>query len=286
VVAVEPPVDGRTARSQRTRDAVVDALQALIEEGDPSPSARRIAERAGVSTRSIFAHFSSLEDLHRAMAERAAALVITMLTRIDPDQPLAARIESLCAQRGRVNEEVGALRRAAARREASSPTLARARDHAREASRDQIARVFAAELAPLDEQARRHRIAAVDALVSGDTWDLLRSAAHSLTPAQARRALVDALHLLLVAPGSPSPATPAVPAVPAAAAVPDGDREADLEAARRVLAATEEKIERLVAAIEAGSPPELLSPRLRDLEATRAALRRELDPPQPPATDP
>jgi TetR/AcrR family transcriptional regulator of autoinduction and epiphytic fitness len=270
VAAAEPPVDGRAARSQRTRDAVVDALQALIDEGDLSPSARRIAERAGVSTRSIFAHFASLEDLHRAMAERAAALVITMLTRIDPDQPLAARIESLCAQRGRVNEEVGGLRRAAALREASSPTLAKARDHAREASRDQIARVFAAELAPLDERTRRHRIAAVDAVVSGDTWDLLRSAAHSLTPDQAHQALVDSLHLLL-APVSPPAAAPAI-------AGPAHERaEADVEAAQRVLAATEEKIERLVAAIEAGSPPELLAPRLHELEATRTALRQELD---------
>ena len=43
------PLDGRLARSARTRHAVVDALLDLLGEGDLRPTAARIAERAGVS---------------------------------------------------------------------------------------------------------------------------------------------------------------------------------------------------------------------------------------------
>jgi TetR/AcrR family transcriptional regulator of autoinduction and epiphytic fitness len=90
--------DGRNARSRRTRDAVIEAVQALVGEGEVDPSARRIAERAGVSARSIFTHFSSLEDLHRAVAERTAVRVIDMLSVIDLDQAFAVRVEALCAR--------------------------------------------------------------------------------------------------------------------------------------------------------------------------------------------
>src|SRR6266542_3616203 len=49
-------VDGRTARAVRTRRAVVDALLELLAEGDLRPSGERIAERAGVSLRALWAN--------------------------------------------------------------------------------------------------------------------------------------------------------------------------------------------------------------------------------------
>jgi hypothetical protein len=39
-------VDGRSARAQRTRDAVVEALVALLEEGDLQPTTSSIADKA------------------------------------------------------------------------------------------------------------------------------------------------------------------------------------------------------------------------------------------------
>ncbi|HZB72005.1 MAG TPA: hypothetical protein VE395_07705, partial [Acidimicrobiales bacterium] len=49
------------------------------------------------------------------------------------------------------------------------------------------------------------------------------------------------------------------------------------EAAERALADVDRKVERLVAAIEAGSPADLIAPRLRALRAARAEAERELD---------
>jgi TetR/AcrR family transcriptional regulator, regulator of autoinduction and epiphytic fitness len=58
-------VDGRTLRRSRNRDAVIVALLDLIREGDLDPGAAEIAERAGVSHRSVFRYFDDLNDLVR-----------------------------------------------------------------------------------------------------------------------------------------------------------------------------------------------------------------------------
>jgi TetR/AcrR family transcriptional regulator, regulator of autoinduction and epiphytic fitness len=67
--------DGRLARGERARGAIVDALLALIDRGDLRPSAARVAERAGVSLRSVFQHFSDVESLFAAAASRQAERV-------------------------------------------------------------------------------------------------------------------------------------------------------------------------------------------------------------------
>src|SRR4029450_8701570 len=65
-----PLHDGRLARGERARAAIVDALLVLIESGELRPSAARIAQRAGVSLRSVFQHFSDVESLFAAAASR------------------------------------------------------------------------------------------------------------------------------------------------------------------------------------------------------------------------
>src|SRR5688572_23169945 len=108
------PASLRSPRAERSRSSLLDALEALVREGDPAPSAKAIAARAGLSTRSLFAHFPSLEELHRAMVERVTVQVIGLLRPVDPTAPLAARVVDVCEQRARVNEAIGPVRRAAA----------------------------------------------------------------------------------------------------------------------------------------------------------------------------
>ena len=59
-------LDGRRARAERNRDAVVEAILELLREGVDQPSANEIAERSGVSVRSVFRHFEDLETLYAA----------------------------------------------------------------------------------------------------------------------------------------------------------------------------------------------------------------------------
>jgi AcrR family transcriptional regulator len=191
-----PATDGRSARAQRTREAVVDALLALIREGDPRPTARQIAERANISLRSVYVHFEDLEDLFLVAAERQATIIATMIVPIRPDLPLAERIDTMCTLRARIYEEVGPVRRAAELQAPFSPTLSAHLRRVEKMSRDGISAVFATELCPLDAKARQRRRGALDAALSGNSWDLLR-ASHSMSFAQARDTMIEAVSLLL-----------------------------------------------------------------------------------------
>jgi AcrR family transcriptional regulator len=172
--APETTIDGRLARTQRTRAAIIDAVVDLLREGVVEPSASQIAARAGISKRSIFVHYDSLEALHRDLAERSTAMVLDLVWVIDPALPLADRIDALCRQRADVHEAIGPLRRAATRRAATSDIAAESQRTSRRASRAQLERVFAAELARLTRSERRRRLAAVDAVLAGETWDAWR----------------------------------------------------------------------------------------------------------------
>jgi TetR/AcrR family transcriptional regulator of autoinduction and epiphytic fitness len=195
-----PVTDGRSARSQRTREAVVDALLALIREGDPRPTARQIAERANISLRSVYVHFDDLEDLFLAVAQRQMGVVRTMIAPIPPDAPLAERISAMCALRARIYEDVGPVRRAAALQVPSSPTLSRLLNRVRDESRKGIAELFATELDALPTRERRTRLAALDAVLSPESWDLWRSPTYELSFTDAQRVMADATRIVLSTP--------------------------------------------------------------------------------------
>src|SRR5438309_12111230 len=105
-------IDGRTARAQRTRQAVVEALLSLLQEGDMRPTAPRIAERAGVSLRSVFQHFADREALLFAVADQQLLELRKMTRRLSGDGPLAERIDAFVKQRCRVLEAIAPVRRA------------------------------------------------------------------------------------------------------------------------------------------------------------------------------
>lgn len=62
--------DGRRLRSQASKDRIIAAVLALIEEGHGIPVAEVIAERAGVGLRSVFRHFGDLDGLYVAMLDK------------------------------------------------------------------------------------------------------------------------------------------------------------------------------------------------------------------------
>lgn len=58
-------VDGRTLRRTRNRTKVIVALLDLLNEGRLEPNVADIADRAGVSHRSVFRYFTDINDLVR-----------------------------------------------------------------------------------------------------------------------------------------------------------------------------------------------------------------------------
>ena len=167
-------VDGRTARGQRTRSAVVDALLALQEEGDLEPTAQRVAARAGVALRTVFGHFSDMETLWAQAGEQELAKIAALADSPSGDLPLEERVERFCASRARVLEAVLPVLRAARLREHTSAALRRNREIFAAAGDAEVDRVFATELEPLDEQERAVVRSAFHVVAGGQAWELLR----------------------------------------------------------------------------------------------------------------
>src|SRR4051794_39455180 len=110
----EQPVDGRHARSQRARATIINALTAVLEEGQLTPSAQQVAERAGVSLRLVFHHFRDMESLYAEMFQVIFKTRILPLLRFPSGEgPFAERLTAFIDQRSQLFEAVGPLRRAA-----------------------------------------------------------------------------------------------------------------------------------------------------------------------------
>jgi TetR/AcrR family transcriptional regulator, regulator of autoinduction and epiphytic fitness len=173
--AVAVPTDGRAARAARTRDAIVDATVALVESGDLRPTAPRIAERAGVSVRSVFQHFDDLPSLYTAVVQRVVERLAAVVAPTDAGGPLDGRIVDLVEHRAALFEAVTPFRRAAA---VHGPFAREIRDAVAQGAsflREEVATVFARELAAAPAAARRELLDALAATSSWAMWDTLRS---------------------------------------------------------------------------------------------------------------
>ncbi|MBK9034981.1 MAG: hypothetical protein IPL61_27575 [Myxococcales bacterium] len=187
--AAAPPVDGRRARTVRTRGAILDALMALVRAGEINPTAAAIAARAQVSLRSIGQHFPTRGDLFGA----AAALYQERPDSPEPAAalPVAARVAAFVPIRARELEGSRPIRASAAQFAADYPVVAAAIAGNAARRRAQVARVFAAEVADHPD-----RLELLDLALGGPVWDALR--ARALVPARAQ-ALVRRMVAQLVA---------------------------------------------------------------------------------------
>jgi AcrR family transcriptional regulator len=194
--AAQPTLDGRSARAVRTRDAVVRALLGLISEGELRPTAGRIAERAGISLRSVYVHFDDLDDLFLAAASEQRARVAALVRALPVDGPFEERLAAFGAQRARVLEAIAPVAKATALQEPWSPALAGASRYARRQGRAEIERVFATELDAFDGERRTRTLDACDEFTSSESWEYLR-VRRSLGVAAATATVTETLRALL-----------------------------------------------------------------------------------------
>ena len=185
--------DGRRRRRQQNREAVLAALVELFAEGNYQPGAADVAERAGLSPRSLFRYFDDVDDLHRAAIERhLAGMAPLLVLDVGPGDPLADRIDGIVAQRLRLHEATGPTARVARMAAHRLPVVAAQLAERRSLLRGQVAELFAAELAG----ERAALLPAVDALLAFETHELLRGD-QRLDRAAATTCLTAALTALL-----------------------------------------------------------------------------------------
>jgi TetR/AcrR family transcriptional regulator, regulator of autoinduction and epiphytic fitness len=178
-VAAEPdnvlPLDGRAARSARTRAAIVEALIGLLDSGSVQPTVEEIAAEAGVAPRTVFQHYADREALFAAVTEYQIRRITPLLDRLPDDGPLDARLDALIDQRARVYEAITSVRRAALLMEPFSEHTSTMLARTREAKRRDVARIFASEIARTPDEERALLEAALGAAASWSAWDALRT---------------------------------------------------------------------------------------------------------------
>src|SRR6185503_16554967 len=118
------PVDRRRLRTERGRELVVTALLQFFDEGESQPGAARIAERAGVSERSVFRYFDDLDALAAEAVARQIGRTREVFAAPGADGGLDRRIRSLAEQRMRMHDRVSVVSAAGRRIEARAPSVA------------------------------------------------------------------------------------------------------------------------------------------------------------------
>ena len=179
--------DGRHARSERSRDAVLAAVIDLFEQGVPRPTARQIAAQASVALRTVYRHFDDLDTLFAEAVDVYRRRLEPFLHPIDPTLPLATRVEALAAQRRAVWESASPIPRAGRLVRDEQPFVAASMEQSRRRARSQVEQVFAQELARTEAPSSDADLnEQIEAATSWTTWDMLRTE-QGLDPVTAER---------------------------------------------------------------------------------------------------
>tara|TARA_B100001540_G_scaffold313386_1_gene336221 strand:- start:984 stop:1619 length:636 start_codon:yes stop_codon:yes gene_type:complete len=179
-------VDGRRLRSERSRQAIIDAMLGLVVEGVLVPTAQQVSERAGVGIRSVFRHFSDMESLYATIDSVVRERYQGLFAGGDRQGSLRERLLHAVEQHALAYEEVGPLFlstkaqlwRYAVLREQYARTQRQIRNDLED---------WLPELQSLNASRREM----VDAIASFETWNRLRE--HQGLDRQAAVELVDAM---------------------------------------------------------------------------------------------
>jgi AcrR family transcriptional regulator len=168
-------VDGRKARRDRNREAVLDAVIELFSDGNLRPTPDEVARRSGVSLRSVYRYVEDSTDLIRAAIDRHVERVAPLFAvSALGEGALDMRIDRFLASRLTAYETVGPTARASRMAATRSPLIAAQLDRARVQLRRQFEAHFAKEVASLAPTARPGVVAAGDALTQMDNIDFFR----------------------------------------------------------------------------------------------------------------
>lgn len=192
-----PTIDGRTARRDRGRTAALDAALELFEEENLEPSPEQIAERAGISTRSVYRYFADRDELVRAIIAHKQMQILPLFHIEEIGQgPLAIRLERFVDSRLEVHEAIGASARAMAIKSSSDPVIAEQVAFRKSVFRNQIEQQFAMEFDEMSPSRRSARLHAIDALTQAEALDRYRVDLQ-LSLADTRQVLIESVRALL-----------------------------------------------------------------------------------------
>ena len=181
------PVDGRRARRERGRLAVIDAMFALLQDGKIPVSAELVADRAGVSVASVFRYFDGLDDLQYQTFARFRERFEPLLAITPAAGTRSERIAAFVDARLDLYEQAGTIMAVGRLRALEYEPLVAASAEMRALLAGQVRSVFADDLPP--GRSGADLVGVIDALTSLESWDVLRK-----THARSRRQIEAAWH--------------------------------------------------------------------------------------------
>jgi AcrR family transcriptional regulator len=189
-------VDGRVARRQRNIDVVLDVVLDMFGEEAMFPTMEQVANRAGLSLRSLYRYFANPAELLEAAIKHSQqyGYELAHLPAIGRG-PLEGRIEAFVAMRLKVHEHRGAVYRATIANSVRHSRIRQELAKHRSAMRDQFEVQFAPELAGYKSDDREAILTAGDVLTQLESIDYLRRA-RQLSVAEAQAALTTGLRAL------------------------------------------------------------------------------------------
>lgn len=169
------PIDGRRARRERGRTAVIDAMFDLLQDGKIPPPVDLVAERSGVSVSTIFRYFQNLDTLQVQTFERFLERFESLIASCgDTDAPRSTRIAGYAAARLDLYEQAGTIMTVGRLRSLEHEPLVEASARTRGLLADQVRSWFAPEIDAALHGSSGDLPAALDAFTSLESWDVMR----------------------------------------------------------------------------------------------------------------
>lgn len=185
-VDVSRSQDGRIVRGLRTRQSLVQATLDLIQAGDVEPTSAAIATIAGVSSRALFQHFTSLAELYAAAFDLAVCRGLDRTRPVDDAASLSSRIDLLVSDRSELFEQWLPVWHFAERVRSVAPAVGLGVTQLRTLLRERLAAWFATELGNLEPASRDLVLDSLDLAFGLDSWMNMREQLR-LSPVHASR---------------------------------------------------------------------------------------------------
>ena len=193
IARAEPPeqFDGRAQRSHNSQQRIVAAMIELVAEGNMTPSAEKVAERAEVGLRSVFRHFKDMDNLYRAISDTVALSMERFVSEPFKSIEWHDRVLELVDRRAVAFEKMTPFLRAGLLHRHRSPVLKAGQERFAKTLRHIMIGLLPAHIA------RDGRtVETIDLLLSFEAWHRLRDD-QRLDVAKAKRVLKGAIGALL-----------------------------------------------------------------------------------------
>ena len=116
-------IDGRFARSQKTKDAIVKALLKLLRN-TPFPTAEQVAKESKIGLRTVYRQFNDMESIYLSLHEECMHSLDQMFdSDVDLDKSFKERVNFAISERLSIYEEYETLFIATISNSARLPTL-------------------------------------------------------------------------------------------------------------------------------------------------------------------